>query len=409
MKEKPLKVSIRGPVRDILRFATHISDRHRIFRDSSPERQEEKYILRLRKALHPEAQFLTVESISHENDSTITYSLAPNPYRNKNNTIAPFRAGQYLSVDVEMENGQVISRPYSISSTPKESRGKNAYDITVKTSPGAFIPGIMKRTWKIGTELTVSDPWGQFFHNPLRDPAHLLCIAGGSGITPFRSIIGDRLRDKSNYTAVLIQGAANREELIFSEYFMNMANEYPERFRWIPVLSDDTPETDKEIPGVFRGLIDAEILSEATDSRETGVFICGPEALHRFIDTELEKTEFKAVRLRREDYGIQGHPEGRSPVNITVKTAGSTFLLPADRDETVLTALERAGLEPPSRCRTGNCGWCRGSLLEGKIRYDREPGGLRAADRTNGFFHPCSAKPETDLIIEIPGKPGIHH
>jgi len=405
-KDKPLKVSIRGPVRDILRFATHISDRHRIFRGSSSEPQEEKYILRLRQALHPETQYLTVDNISHENATTASYKLVPDTHRNRSNIIAPFQAGQYLSVEVAVNGKQTISRPYSISSTPEESRRNNAYVITVKNPPGAFIPEIISKTWKVGTSVKVSDPWGQFHHHPLRDPSHLLCIAGGSGITPFRSILGEVLSGgNTDISAVLIQGAANYEELVFSDFFMELERKHPGRFRWIPVLSVEKPGNGKINHDIRSGFIDADILSEAMAGSETSVFICGPEALHRFIDEEMGKAGLRPKRIRREDYGISGKPEGRETVDITVKTAGWTYRLTADKGETVLTALERAGLEPPSRCRTGTCGWCRGSLLEGKIRYDRVPGGLRSADREGGYFHPCAAKPETDLLIEIPGKP----
>ena len=408
MKKDTLKVTIRGPLRDLWRFITHISERRRVFRRSSAERPGEKHSIRLRESLHPEVQFLLVDKIQAENDSTNSYTLIPDTSQPGSVSIAAFRAGQYLSVEVQLESGLRISRPYSISNSPEEARRDNSYVITVKTGKDSFIPEEMVKNWEVGTSLKVSDPWGQFYYNPLRDTEHLVFIAGGSGITPFRSMVSDILSKYENISIVLVQGAAVSEELLFSNLFLTLEQNNPGRFKWIPVLSE-TSDTEGRIKHtVLSGFIDGDILAETTESRESSLFICGPEAMHRFVDKELEKTSLKAKRIRREDYGVPGKPAGREPVQITVKMAGSTHTISADRDETVLVALERAGLNPPSRCRTGSCGWCRGSLLEGKIRYDKEPGGLRSADRNAGYFHPCAAKPESNLIVDIPGSPGIN-
>ncbi|MCK5736349.1 MAG: 2Fe-2S iron-sulfur cluster binding domain-containing protein, partial [Spirochaetaceae bacterium] len=283
----------------------------------------------------------------------------------------------------------------------------NAYVITIKTGSDAFIPEVITDTWKIGTAISASDPCGQFYYDSLRDSSHLVCIAGGSGITPFRSMISDVLSKHENLSVVMIQGAENAEELLFSNYFLNLEKSDSQRFKWIPVLSGENDSAEKIDHQILRGFINADILSKALGNRENSVFICGPEAMHQHVDAEIEKAKLKPKRIRREDYGIPGHPEGKKPVELTVKMAGIMYQIPADRDETVLVALERAGLNPPSRCRTGSCGWCRGSLLDGKIRYDREPDGLRSADRKGGYFHPCAAKPESNLIIDIPGKPEL--
>jgi len=403
MKKNKIRVTIKGPVRDLIRFVGHIGKRHRIFRKASTERPAEKHMLSLNRSLHPESQLMIIDKIWIESESTCTYRLVPKPHQEESVSIAPFRAGQYLSVEVQMDSGPSISRPYSISNTPEEARSNNCYEITVKSLSDAFIPGEMKQKWSIGNEVIVSDPLGQFCYESLRDPDHLLFIAGGSGITPYRSIVKDTLINQNEASIVLIQGAANSEELLYSDYFQKLEALFPGRFSWIPVLSDPSEDTDNSI---HRGFINAEVLTEAAEDREYGIFICGPEALHLHINEELKKITHKPKRIRREDYGISGKPSGRKSVELTVKMSGNTYHISADPDETILVSLERAGLDPPSRCRTGSCGWCRGSLLKGKIRYDREPEGLRAADRSAGYFHSCAAKPDTNLTIAMPGKPG---
>ena len=408
MKKDTLKVTIRGPLRDLWRFISHISERRRIFRHSSAERPGEKHSIRLRESLHPEVQYLLVDKIQAENDSTNSYTLIPDTSQPGSISIAAFSAGQYLSVKVQLESGLRISRPYSISNSPEEARRDNAYVITIKTGKNSFIPEEMVKNWEVGTALKVSDPWGQFYHNPLRDTEHLVFIAGGSGITPFRSMVSDILSNQENISIVLVQGAAVPEELLFSDFFLNMEQSNPGRFKWIPVLSETTDTEGIIKHTVLTGFINGVILADAMNSRESSLFICGPQAMHSYIDKELVKANLKTKMIRRENYGIPGSPSGKEPVKITVKMAGSTHIISADRDETVLVALERGGLNPPSRCRTGSCGWCRGSLLKGKTRYDKEPEGLRSADRNAGYFHPCAAKPESNLVVDIPANPGIN-
>ena len=68
----------------------------------------------------------------------------------------------------------------------------------------------------------------------------------------------------------------------------------------------------------------------------------------------------------------------------------------------MLVAIERAGIAAPSKCRSGECGYCRSKLLEGDVFITEDNDGRRAADKKFGFIHPCSSYPLSDLFVEIP-------
>jgi len=70
-------------------------------------------------------------------------------------------------------------------------------------------------------------------------------------------------------------------------------------------------------------------------------------------------------------------------------------------DETVLVALERAGIEAPSHCRSGECGWCRSRLVSGDVFTPESLEARRKADLKAGYIHPCCTYPLSDLMIEI--------
>ena len=57
----------------------------------------------------------------------------------------------------------------------------------------------------------------------------------------------------------------------------------------------------------------------------------------------------------------------------------------AAAEESVLVALERAGVSPRAYCRSGSCGYCRSRLLSGEVWTDPD----RAPAPTDGVFHPC--------------------
>ena len=75
--------------------------------------------------------------------------------------------------------------------------------------------------------------------------------------------------------------------------------------------------------------------------------------------------------------------------------------VPADARETVLTALERAGLKVPAKCRAGGCGFCHSKLVSGSFSVagaDKR----RIADKKFGYIHPCCSYPDSDMELIVP-------
>jgi len=70
-------------------------------------------------------------------------------------------------------------------------------------------------------------------------------------------------------------------------------------------------------------------------------------------------------------------------------------------EESVLVALERAGIKAPSKCRSGVCGYCRSRLIQGDVFIPEDTDGRRAQDKKSGYIHPCCSYPLSDMKIEI--------
>ena len=89
---------------------------------------------------------------------------------------------------------------------------------------------------------------------------------------------------------------------------------------------------------------------------------------------------------------------------VKVLKGAETYEIKANANEPVLVAIERAGIKAPSRCRAGECGWCRSKLLSGEVFVPADAEYRRWGDKEHGYIHPCCSFATSDLVIEVPGE-----
>ena len=354
------------------------------------------------KKLHPDYQRLVIdEVIPHEGAKAKTFV-----FRRADGEAFPyFRAGQYLSLKLPLE-GSFVTRAYSLCSSPKDAlKGRAA--ITVRSNPGGFAADKLLAALKPGDEVIASDPQGFFYYEDLRDAKHVVGLAGGSGITPFLSM-AYALRDGAeDFELTLLYGSRDEESILFKKELDEVASVCP-KFRVVHVLSDE------EKAGYEHGFITAELIKKyAPADAEYSVFLCGPEGMYRFLKPEIEKLALperlfrrKMIDVTKTPWELDGYPQQcRDKIfNLTVRQGDREYKLSASANETVLTAIERAGIKAPSRCRSGECGWCRSRMLEGSVFIPQENELRRWADKEYGYIHPCSSFPTSDIVLEVPGE-----
>ena len=354
------------------------------------------------KKLHPDYQRLVIdEVIPHEGAKAKTFV-----FRRADGEAFPyFRAGQYLSLKLPLEDS-FVTRAYSLCSSPKDAlKGRAA--ITVRSNPGGFAADKLLAALKPGDEVIASDPQGFFYYEDLRDAKHVVGLAGGSGITPFLSM-AYALRDGAeDFELTLLYGSRDEESILFKKELNEVTAACP-KFRVVHVLSDE------EKAGYEHGFITAELIKKyAPADAEYSVFLCGPEGMYRFLKPEIEKLALperlfrrKMIDVTKTPWELDGYPQQcRDKIfNLTVRQGDREYKLSASANETVLTAIERAGIKAPSRCRSGECGWCRSRMLEGSVFIPQENELRRWADKEYGYIHPCSSFPTSDIVLEVPGE-----
>ena len=397
-----MKMHVKGTIRDLWAFKNLVPKRKKRIMRSPATPIGADAVGELSRRLHPDRQHLLISEVKDETPSTKTFRLVPDPSAGATE-LALFRAGQYLSIKAEV-NGVRITRPYAISSSPRE---KDFYEITLRKTESGFLTEHAWANWKVGTKLETSGPEGTFTYEPLRDTTEIVGLAGGSGITTFRSIIKDIVENNLDVKLMLIYGIKCPDDIIFAKELQDLAKTAPEKISLHYVCS----EPDSCWEG-RTGFLSATCIKElAGDLTNKTLFICGPPQMYRYLEDELKSFSLPPKRIRREAFGevndieqYPGFPQdalGKS-FKLSVTIGGQSTEIPALSNETILVAMERANLAPPSKCRSGECGFCRSRLVAGDVFVRPEDDGRRAADKKFGYFHPCSSYPLSDIVIEVP-------
>ena len=355
------------------------------------------------KAMHPDFQkFVVDEIIDHGAADAKSFILK----RADGKPAAYFRAGQYISLKLPID-GSFVTRPYSISSSPKWALdGKIA--VTVKKNADGFAAEYLLNNLKVGDEVLGGGGEGFFYYEKLRDAENVIALAGGSGITPFLSMayaIRDGLED---FNLTILFGSKTEDAILFRKELDDICAATP-KVKVVHVLSDETKE------GFETGFLKAELIQKYAPEGKYSVFICGPEAMYRFLTGEVDKLGLEKKYIRREMLGAtkkvweqEGYPQDKKDkvFKLLVKQGPNEYNIDCSANEPVLVAIERAGIKAPSRCRSGECGWCRSRLVSGEVFIPAETDGRRWADSNNGNneIHPCASFALSDLTLVVPGE-----
>jgi ferredoxin-NADP reductase len=358
-------------------------------------RLEKGSVARIMDRFHPAKLELSVSEIIPETASATTLRLI-----SRDHYLPPFQAGQYLSIAVEI-NGVRTSRPYSISSAPHQT---GFYDITIRRKEEGFVSSYLLDQIRAGDRLAARSPAGHFHYNPLFHGKDLVFLAGGSGITPFMSMIREVTDRGLERKIHLIYGSNLKSDVIFHKELTERAKKH-DNFSYSLVISSPS----KGYRGL-RGFITAELIGRLIgrligDSGAKMFYICGPEEMYRFCQPELDKLGLPGMKIRKEMYGPPndvtkdaawpGEVGGARIFNVRIRGRRAIKAVAA---EPLLVAFERQGIAVPSSCRSGECSLCRVKLLSGRVF---QPQGviLRKSDARFGYIHTCMAYPLEDLEL----------
>jgi ferredoxin-NADP reductase len=318
--------------------------------------------------------------------------------------LPPFKPGQYLTFRLPgsgREGGQLV-RCYSLSDHPHQPH----YRVTIKRvlpAPGAPAGGLGSTLFhsqiKENDVLEVRAPSGKFHLDP-QDPAPVVLIGGGIGLTPIYSMLATLVHQKSSRPVWLYYGLRHRREHLFKSELETIAREHPNvRVRICYSQPDPMDRLGEDYH--VAGRITPELLRGELPSNDFSFYYCGPAAMMETLTTGLKAWGVPEARLHFEAFGPLSVKRAVNPLaaavrhQVTFRKTGTARPWDASCG-TLLDLAEQAGIAIASGCRTGNCGTCLVAMHEGDVSYVQPPG-TPPEPRT---CLACIAQPRGNLVLE---------
>lgn len=351
--------------------------------------------------LHPQLQSLRVKQVAEIERDVRAYVLEPDTEYGTAK-LAYFRPGQNISITFNI-NGIIITRPYTICSSPLRSI-EDEYVIIVRKKPNGFVSQYIFSNWRKGTKINASAPFGSLYYQPLRDSKSIVGICDNLGVSAFLSMAEAIADGTLNADLTLLYTARKDREAIMSQRLDELA-EICDKFRVIYVLSDE------HVFKKERGFITKTLIEKYAPQGKYSVFVSGSTALYNRAVPQLAELRLENKYIR---FGLSGQIENPATLpDFPQEAKGLTFLckvikngeliatIPCSSEESLLVALEREGIAAPALCRSGECGFCRSKLLKGNVFIPQGVDNRRLADSGYGIIHPCCSYPMSNLTLVI--------
>ncbi|HET9784211.1 MAG TPA: FAD-dependent oxidoreductase [Terriglobales bacterium] len=155
------------------------------------------------------------------------------------------------------------------------------------------------RSMPLGSPLEMQGPFGDFTL-PNRDTRWVVLLAGGIGITPFRSMARAAAHRKLQHRIVLFYGNRRPEDAAFLDDLLALQKENP-RFTCVPAMSE-MEKSARPWTGA-RGFIDANLIAvPLKDAVEPIYFIAGPPGMVTAMRTMLSGAGVDDDDIRTEEF-----------------------------------------------------------------------------------------------------------
>ena len=249
------------------------------------------------------------------------------------------RAGAAIDVPVRLKSGVQTTRRYSIASDPGR---RDAYEIAVlREEAGSGGSAAVHSDFQLGMTLRCGEPVNDFALHADDRPAVL--IAGGIGITPIKAMAHQlraegrrfelhyavRSRSQAAYLAEL-------EQLVGADLHVHAGDQ---RLRFDAARTVSLAAAD----AVF--------------------YVCGPQRLIDAVRAAGSAAGVADDRIRFERFSGAAVSTANRPLTVTLNRSGKR--VPVAAAQTILEAVEAAGVPVAFACRSGTCGTCQVKVLGG--------------------------------------------
>ena len=240
----------------------------------------------------PDRLVLTLKAVEEVASNAYDFIFTPSrPLR--------FRPGQYLEWTLAMRDRDERGnrRHFTVTSAPGEPDIR--LGVKFYPEPSAFKRAL--QSLKPGDRILAGQLGGHFVL-PGNKKRKLAFLAGGIGITPFRSMIKHMLDRGEKRSAVLFYGCGRAGEFAYRDVFDKAGEELGLKTVYATQFDETPPE------GVRRGVIDAQLVrAEMPDWRERLFYVSGPPPMVRAVRRTLRGMGVPPWRIRTDFFpGLSG-------------------------------------------------------------------------------------------------------
>ena len=203
-----------------------------------------------------------------------------------------FQAGQHINIkltELLFEDKKAGRRMFTMASAPSEEKLR----IATRLTDSGF-----KRTIAEGSQQSVEiiGPLGKMVRDESR-PA--VFLAGGVGITPFRSLVKDAFDKKLKLPMTLFYANRSVDSAAYHADFVQAAQEHADVFTYVPSITGDVPEdwtgeTQRIDVGLIKKYVD--------DWRDVTFYICGPPGMVTAMTDILKEMQVDQDRILSESF-----------------------------------------------------------------------------------------------------------
>ena len=273
---------------------------------------------------------------------------------------------------VEMKDGDITRlTPYSLMSDPMD---QGAYIISVRRDDeGRGGSLFMHQKVKPGDQMVISYPVNLFALD-LRAKKHLM-IAGGIGITPFLAQIKQLAATNGRFE---LHYACRNPAL--GSYVDELTAAHPNN---VHVYFDDQKQAID-----LENLLDGQPLG-------THIYVCGPKGMIDWVCAKARDLGWPREAIHYEEFLA---PQSGKPFE--VKLAVSNKVITVGEHQSLLEAIEAAGVDAPYLCRGGACGQCETAVIGYDGKFLHHDHWLEDDEKASGKkIMPCVSRFEGKTLV----------
>ena len=309
-----------------------------------------------------------------------------------------FVAGQYINLKLTLD-GKEIRRAYSICSSPDSGELR----IAIKAVKNGSFSKFANTSLKVGDTIEVGTPEGKFTFVPnVEKQKNYASFVAGSGITPMLSIIKTVLKQEPLSSFVLVYGNRTPEETIFKQQLHDLHLEYTGRLFVHYVYSQS--KIEGELFGrIERSTVNFVLKNKHKEMDFSTFYLCGPEQMINTVSDVLKESNIKESKIKfelftppAEEHVIEASLEGHTKITVVVDNEATDFVM--SKQQTILDAALKQGIDAPYSCQGGICSSCMARVTQGTAEMTKNSI-LTDGEIAEGLILTCQAHPTSAEIF----------